>query len=414
MTGLLFTILFFPLIGLAVSRIIGRVPLFLAGAGAWGAVLFVAASLRVPLIVAGAAAIFGAAVVLWRTRHPAVVERVKYPVLPTLLLGSIAGVLLTITAIVPLIDYDGRAFWLMKAKAIAHERQVDGPYFQNLTSATLRNEYPLLVPIDAATVMFVASDLDDRHVRWLYVLVAISFALEVRRRFAAWFSEAIGAWSAVLLVALPQIAIDVEGGAMSASCDLPLAAFVACAFFELVDGKSPGRLGFWIACAALTKQEGLPFSLVLIAAAVAVFGRRAWIAAAPLAVAITSLLMWRARIPSSDEEDLTALLMTLPGQLDRVPDAVRIFGVYFVEWRDWGPFWIAVGIAAIWLMWRREWRSVGLASAAIFPMMAMYVAVYSVTMWNTAELASVTAARLLTHFAGPAMFTIAAAVSRHE
>src|SRR5687767_9405045 len=265
MTGLLFTLVWFPLIGLAVSRLAGRVNLFLAGAGVNGLLLFIAGALHVPLIptlaVLGLASV---AIVIFRKPRRAESPPLHFA---DVVLWISAAALLFVTAITPLADYDGRAFWLLKAKAIAHERSIDGPFFHGKTSLSPRNEYPLLVPLDAATVMIAARDLDDRHVRWLYAMFAIALAFEVRRR--------IGPWYGALLLWLPQIMVHPEGSAITAYSDIALAAFVACAIFELADGSpDPLRFGLWVAFASLTKNEGLPFALTLLVIGVVVFRAR--------------------------------------------------------------------------------------------------------------------------------------------
>src|SRR4029079_18888810 len=156
---------------------------------------------------------------------------------PNPILIAAAAWLLIVTAVVPLDDYDGRAFWLLKAKAIAHERQVDGPFFQQRTSASPRNQYPLLMPADAAVLMLAGRELDDRHIRWLYACVAIAFALEVSRRLGPWFGAA--------LLCLPEV----FRAAQTASSDVALGAFAAAAFFAIVEGKNPLQLGLWLSCA---------------------------------------------------------------------------------------------------------------------------------------------------------------------
>ena len=84
-------------------------------------------------------------------------------------------------AIAPLNDFDGRAFWVLKAKGIAHERSIDGPFFHGGTHDP-RNQYPILIPLDGAVILSVAHDLDDRQLRWLYVALLAALALLVRER----------------------------------------------------------------------------------------------------------------------------------------------------------------------------------------------------------------------------------------
>src|SRR5260370_25264498 len=56
----------------------------------------------------------------WQLGNPATIVAI----IPLMVLAISA-------AIVPLNDFDGRGFWLLKAKGLAHERVIDGPLFHN-------------------------------------------------------------------------------------------------------------------------------------------------------------------------------------------------------------------------------------------------------------------------------------------
>jgi hypothetical protein len=404
MAALIFTLIWFPAVGVAASRFAGRSSAFLLGAGMTGLWMYVSGVVGIPLEFAAIAL----AVATMLSLRPMRWQWPRLHIADALTLVA-ALALFAQAAIVPLEDFDGRAFWLLKAKAIAHESDIDGPLFQGENAVSPRNEYPLLVPIDAALLMRVGGSLDERHTRWLYVMFAVALALEMRRRFRAWFSAAIGAWSAALLLWLPQVAIKIEGGATSAYCDLPLAAFAALALFELVDG-TPLRFGFWLAFVALTKNEGLPFAIFLLVLGAYVFRKRIAIAFVPLAIALATLFVWRSRIAPSDEENLFGLLLGLPSRLHRFPEAVSGVVRHMFNVHDWGVFWFAVVAACIALALRRDWRPLLLGAGAIVPMLTLYVMIYMVTNWVASELADASAPRLISHFVGAGAYLIAASV----
>jgi hypothetical protein len=415
--GLLVTIALFPVVGLAVSRLVGlnggqallpvphprtgksacppsSVQPYLAGAGAVGALLFLLNLAGVPLLVALAVILAAtAAVLLWRRGAPG--PRTTFELVPDLILIALSAWLLFLTAIVPLDDYDGRAFWLLKAKAIAHEKQVDGPFFQQQMTDSPRNQYPLLVPADAAVAMLAGRELDDRHVRWLYALFAIAFALEVRRR--------LGAWPAAVLLCLPEIL----RAANTASSDVALGAFAAAAFFTIAQETSPLQLGFWLACAVLTKSEGLPLAALLLVAGAFVFRKRIVVAAAPFAVSAGALLLWRAKIHRSDEAPFAKLVFDWAQHLRSLRGTLAAFGEQLYNVANWGGFWIAVVIALAILSVRKEWRTVALTTAVLIPMIALYAVSIAVTDFDLAQMDGL-ARRLLTHLLGPAIYALAA------
>jgi hypothetical protein len=308
-------------------------------------------------------------------------------------------VLLFTTAITPLQDYDGRAFWLLKAKAIANEKRIDGPFFQQRESMyNPRNEYPLLVPFDAAAVMMLSGRADDRPVRWIYVLALGALALHARR-----FT---GPWPAALIPWIPQFAASHAGSAATAYNDVPLAAFGACAFFELIEKKSPLRFGLWLSFLVLTKNEGLPFAIIFLAAGVVVFRQRVVLSLAPLAAALTALLVWRSLIPAGDEENLSKLLTGVHHHLDRLVPAVVRFLAHAFGFHWWGLFWLVVIAAGAFIVSRDGWPEIALAVYVIASMLALYTAVYMVTTWDLITLLNASADRLLMHVIGPAVYII--------
>lgn len=388
MIGCLIAVVWFFLVGAAAERLIGDVPRWLAGAGACGLVLFILGVLHVPF-VAGMIATGGAAlaVIIFRSA-PARVAAPR-PALLDAVTAIPLVIVLAYTLLVPLHDYDGCAFWMLKAKAIATEHAIDATFFRGAGSTSLRNQYPLLVPLDVASVMSMRGSIDDHDVWSFYALLLIAFVLEVRRR--------AGVACAALVAWIPQLATAPEGGAISAYSDIALAAFVAMALFDLLDDH-PLRFGFWTACVVLTKDEGLPFAVILLVAAAIVLRKRVAPAIAPVVVAIATLFVWRMRVPRTDEEDLLGLMRTLPSHFDRLATAVSQFAAYFVHWSDWGLLWIAVVIAAV-LAWRRAL----VPAIVIAGMCAVYIAILMVTAWNIADLLHVSGARLITHFVGPAI-----------
>jgi hypothetical protein len=396
MTGLLFTAIFFPLVGAAARRLCGGGPRFLLGVGTCGVVLYAALLLHVPprpvLIAMAIASIVTLIVARRRDSEP---EKPKSVFATMVTLAPIIA-LLFVTAIVPLADYDGRAFWVLKAKAIATEGAVDGPFFSGERGHNPKNEYPLLIPLAASAVMSATNSLDDLGIRWLYVLAFGSFALHARR----W----IGVWPAALIAWIPQFAAH---AAQTAYNDIFVAAFGALAFFELVDRRSPLRFGLWISFLALTKNEGLPFALLLVVLAAVVWRRDVLRALPPFAVALAALMVWRLRVEPTDDDPLVALLPTIGERLDRLIPAATEFVSRAFEFDRWGLFWPAVIGAAVVLVLRGQWREVSLPATVIAGMTAAYVAAYMVTPWQLVDHINASADRLLMHFIGPAAWLIA-------
>ncbi|HXH95548.1 MAG TPA: hypothetical protein VNN25_28485 [Thermoanaerobaculia bacterium] len=422
MIGLLITLVLFPLVGWSVGRRSWG-EAFLFGAGLVGTILFLAGVVHVPLVPAFALVLLtslGTAVWSYRTRKTScpTPRPTHHTLLPTIAMALPLIAITFIASITPLNDFDGRAFWVLKAKGIAHEHAIDGPFFQGATLDP-RNQYPILIPIDGAVIFALAHDLDDRQLRWLYVGLLAALALLVRERISNLVSPAAGAWCAALLVWIPQFAVATEGGALSAYNDIAIAAFAAGAFFELVAEVLPPRdsdivqpryreirFGLWLVFLILTKSEGLPFALVFLLIGAFAFRKRIATPAILAAIAAVARLVWRARIPAGDEENFVRMLPTIPEKLDNLRAALLAFPRHMAALSSWGAFWIAVIIAAACAI-RVNRRPATIAIAVIASMMAVYCGVYVATEWVVTDLIAVTANRLLMHLAAPALFLLA-------
>jgi len=408
MIGLVVTVLLFPLAGWRLGRrSLGEA--FLAGVGLTGAVLFIAGIIHVPLVIAlGMIGLWAVGSTAWELRQRPLRLPTTLSPLPTILMAIPLIALTFSAAITPLNDFDGRAFWVLKAKGIAHERSIDGPFFHGGTLDP-RNQYPVLIPLDGAVIFSLAHSLDDRQLRWLYLGLLAALALLVRERIGRLISPSAGAWCAAILVWIPQFIVEPEGGALSAYNDIAIAAFAAGAFFELMEAQNPRMFGLWLAFLILTKSEGLPFALVFLAIGAFVFRKRIITPAVITTIATAALLVWRMRIPVGDEEDVFRLLPTIPEKLHRIGVAMAAFPRHMLLIPRWGIFWMVVVIAAI--VARRRGQ---LAIAVIVSMLAIYIAVYVTTAWVPSELIAVTADRLLMHVIAPSLFLLALAARTAE
>lgn len=429
MIGLLVTLILFPLVGWSLGRrSIGEA--FLFGAGITGSVLFIAGVVHVPLVIAMVLiGVWGVGSGVWeiRRRRRSLPSDLPLPTphspLPTILMCIPLLALTFVAAITPLNDFDGRAFWVLKAKEIARERAIDGPSFKAVTLDPRKNHYPILIPLDGAVILRIAHDFDDRQLRWFYLGFLAALALLVRERIGRLVSPSAGAWSAALLVWIPQFSVEAEGGALSAYNDLAIAAFAAGAFFELAEEVSRSRdlnvspawrdfgairFGLWLAFLVLTKSEGLPFALVFLTVGAFVFRKRTMSSAIVAGIAAVALFIWRTRIPPGDEEDIIRLLPTIPQKLHNVRAALAAFPRHMLLMPHWGLFWIAVIIAAA-LALRNDRRNATLAISVVAAMLAVYALVYVATAWVVSDLIAVTADRLLMHVIAPAMFLLAMA-----
>ena len=415
MIGLAVTLVLFPLVGWTLGRrSLGEA--FLLGLGITGAVLFLAGVVHVPLVVAMVLiGVWGVGRGVWEIKRGIPRLHIEAPLATIVMLIPLLALTFA-AAITPLSDFDGRAFWALKAKGIAHERSIDGPFFRGGTLDP-RNQYPILIPLDGAVILSLSHSLDDRNLRWLYLGILAALALLVRERIGRLVSPAAGAWCAALLVWIPQFAVEPEGGALSAYSDIAVAAFAAGAFFELIERKSEFRFGLWLAFLVLTKREGLPIALAFLVIGAFVFRKRIVMPAIITSIATAALLIWRSRIPVGDQDDVFRVLLTMP-DMHSLGIAIAALPRHMLLMPRWGIFWIAVIVAFICVHLRHLRKKLypqitqmyadgWLAIAVIVSILAVYTVVYVTTAWIPSELIAVTADRLLMHVIGPSLFLLA-------
>jgi hypothetical protein len=311
--------------------------------------------------------------------------------------------LLLATTILPIRDYDGRVTWLPKARAIALEHAIDGPFFHGERGLNLHNRYPLLIPLDVASVMALSGDTRNETGRWLYLFIALS-ALIVMRDFLRASFGATGAWVSAAVVWLPLLT-TIEGGALAAYNDFAIAAFIGIAVLSLIDGDARVA-GLFVAFAIMTKNEGAALAVAVLMAAV-LTRRFRWTMLVPIAIAEALVVIARRLVPAAYDEQYEVLVTALPHSMRRVPDALFAIVRQASDVRQWGLFWFVVALSVIAGFFVAREKRFAIPLITIMLALGAYVVALSVTSWNIAELAPVAVDRLLAHLLMPAATIVA-------
>ena len=190
--------------------------------------------------------------------------------------GLLLGVAGTAFAVRPLWDWDGWAIWGFKARALYAFGGVSNPAFESHVYAHHMQDYPLFVPALEATAFRAIGSVDDRLVHLQLLGLAVGFVgalwALLRPRVPA---EVLGL-SLLAIVAAPGI-LD---GLAANYADVPLAIFLALGLAALarwlIDPRREflGWAALFLACAALTKNEGALFAGAAILAALVVASQR--------------------------------------------------------------------------------------------------------------------------------------------
>jgi hypothetical protein len=296
----------------------------------------------------------------------------------------------------PVRDWDGRMTWAAQARYLRAEGTVEPSVLTQPGWYVTHPWYPVLLPVAQAAVLELVDASDDEPLfRALYAAFFPAWLLVLyggARRFVGRGAAALTALAAALL---PVPSFYLEGGAVSAYSDLPLACFYGAGLLPLLKPRpkfSEGvAAGLLLGAAVLTKNEGGPlalWALVLSAfAARAPGGARAlhrrWkplaLAAGIVAAALLLELSWRSGIPERFQSYRRVVSWSLlwPGVIDRIP---MLLPRIFHEMSDWGIFW---GVALLILLagWRglRRRAAPALLLAAAAPLGIAWLA-YSISL----------------------------------
>jgi hypothetical protein len=409
---------YFAVIGAAVQRLVTTRPsgrcvaaaeALLHGIGITGLLGVVAGVLNVPLARPFFVCIWFAAVLvlLLRKRNRASTADVTATTPLTwffIVLAAVPVIVATVDSMcTPLTDYDGRVTWMLKARAIAAEESISGRFFRGRTARNAHSQYPLLLPIADAALLKLGGTLDDHAARPLYPLAAAALLMMLYGAASELTEPVIAATIVAGVAWLPQLATESDGGVSSAYSDVPLAAFVALALYSIVTGRATenrAAFGVQLSFLILTKNEGLAFAIVLLAAAALWNRGTAWkrlVVSVIVAVgAIALLTIWRAGVPLEFDENYPKLLERIIQNAGRYPEAAGALLSRMGEVRKWGLFWIITIAAAVVALLSRAHRrhAVTMAGCAV-AVLLLDVTAYAVTSWNIAELATSSADRLL-------------------
>jgi hypothetical protein len=333
----------------------------------------------------------------------------------------------------PLQDWDGRMTWSTQAMYLRDAGTVDAEILRSPRSFVSHPRYPLLMPLAQVAALEAAGSDDERVFRVLYGLFFPALVLLVLEAGRRWAGPRAALLAGFALLAVPWIPFEPEGGAAGAYSDLPLACFFGGGLLLLLRGRpraSDGvAAGLLLAAALLTKNEGLPESLIALALAgvsaiLALVRRRRSGRARLLATALAGVLLlgalgllvsWRSPIPNRYDESYfeTFSVASFAHNLisARTFTALPVIARQMLKPRAWGLFWwLAPVVFLAALPSLRRPPTALLAVATAVPLLAAWAAYAQVS--TPVYYASVTWNRILLHGSVPLFGLLALAIRR--
>jgi hypothetical protein len=261
----------------------------------------------------------------------------------------------------PLEDWDGRMTWTAQAMFVREAGTVDAEVLRLPKSFVSHPRYPLLMPLAQVAALEATGSDDERIVRAVYAMFFPALVLLVLEAGRRWAGPRAALLTALVLLTIPWIPFDPEGGAAGAYSDLPLACFFGGGLLLLLrarprasDGVAGGLL---LAAALLTKNEGLPEVLIALGLAVLIAGAalirrrrsgRPRLLAAALACALclgalALLVSWRSPIPNRYDESYFETFSIASFARNMVSArpfvTLPVIARRMLSPRQWGLFW---------------------------------------------------------------------------
>lgn len=323
----------------------------------------------------------------------------------------------------PVNDWDGKAIYTLKAKALFDQPIPTCEYFRAMRLSFSHRHYPLLIPFLEVHIWTWVGEADDWAVMPLFPLFAAALVGGVYA-----FSKIVaGEWAALGAATIVATAPKVGFEAPTACCDVPLGAYVAV----LVGAgawalRSPSLSKFLLmavmtAGAVFTKTEGTTNAAITLAAVLAAYlARTRDLRAVSKAAIVLALgfalngpwLLFRSTIPpvaNPAHASLKNLRDFLEQHPDRIVPVVASAIGQLGPTKAFGAFWLLV-VAAVALFPRRLGTAEPLAILAILLLnLGMYfIGILSIgPPLDPSRMVVDVLPRLLTHWVGPAAILLA-------
>ncbi len=294
--------------------------------------------------------------------------------------------------------WDGLFNWEIKARiAFLNGGVIPLSFYSDPTRPWTHPEYPLLLPL-AEAWMYGWMGRADQQLAQFFLLIFFAAALGLLYAGVSRFGDRraqVWAPPAMLLLA-QQIIFRGQGGVPSGYADFPLAVLYLAAVILLLEYFEKGDAGLLLPFGLLAgtlpwaKREGaILWACLMAMAMIRAIQRRDWRGLAPavlpgLAISIGWRIFLTFAKPSSGEEFMQITPSALRNNLWRAPHIARAVAVELLDWRQWGPLWIAAILAALFLIAksRREGAASGVLPATVFLPVAIYAGAYIFSNWD--------------------------------
>jgi len=294
------------------------------------------------------------------------------------------------------LGWDGLFVWEIKARyAFLNGGVLPDAYFQGPGRAFSHPDYPLAIPFAQLWIYLWLGEANQFWAKSIFpifygvgaVILALLGSRITGRRW-------IGLLLAILLFFVPQASLS-TGSAVVGYADFPLAIVYLAAVGYLLASLKPENsesavpiFATCLICLPWIKNEGAILCLVAagFAALLILAGRLprryCFVLVPGLVMAIGWRLFLRSVQVASTVDFVSINKESLVGNFNRLPSIYRVIFAEVSALESWGIFWLAAGLAVLFLIYRWRYLTERLLALLIVTPLVLYSGIYVFSAWN--------------------------------
>ncbi|RPI94597.1 MAG: hypothetical protein EHM40_06095 [Chloroflexi bacterium] len=324
---------------------------------------------------------------------------------------------ITFARVTPHGDYDAQAIWNLRARSIYRSGDSWQNAFSPLINRNFHMDYPLLIPLSVVGGWNTLGDEVLRVPAVLSMLFLFGMAGIVFSAIACLRSSSQAALALIILLATPGLLLF----STFQTADIPLTYFLiaSTSLLLLASHQNDRRLlfvsGLMAGLAAWTKNEGLPFLLIITVGTLLLFGFRRAPAHLPFLLAGTALplltiALFKIIVPANNDlfsnNGLSDIISKLIDPARYIPLSTHLL-TELIHLGDWPVSIILILFVYGWIMGRRSSASPAERFAWSIPLsqFVIYMLIYMITPYDLEWHMNYSMSRLLIHIFPLALFS---------
>jgi len=324
---------------------------------------------------------------------------------------------ITFARVTPHGDYDAQAIWNLRARSIYRSGDSWQNAFSPLINRNFHMDYPLLIPLSVVGGWNTLGDEVLRVPAVLSMLFLFGMAGIVFSAIACLRSSSQAALALIILLATPGLLLF----STFQTADIPLTYFLiaSTSLLLLASHQNDRRLlfvsGLMAGLAAWTKNEGLPFLLIITVGTLLLFGFRRAPAHLPFLLAGTALplltiALFKIIVPANNDlfsnNGLSDIISKLIDPARYIQLSTHLL-TELIHLGDWPVSIILILFVYGWIMGRRSSASPAERFAWSIPLsqFVIYMLIYMITPYDLEWHMNYSMSRLLIHIFPLALFS---------